>query len=45
MRLAGGRMEALIRYPVSFKLAAQVDERVAQAVMSTLGAQGPSPPA
>jgi hypothetical protein len=37
MRLTGGgRMEALIRYPVTFKDAAQTDERVAQAVVGTL---------
>ena len=36
MRLAGGHMEALIRYPVSFTQAAEIDERVAQAVLGTL---------
>jgi hypothetical protein len=33
MRLNGGRMEALIRYPVNYKQAADIDERVAQAVL------------
>jgi hypothetical protein len=36
LRLAAGRMEALIRYPVTVKQAAEVDERVAQAVMSSI---------
>ncbi len=44
MRLSGGRMEALIRYPVSYQRAGQIDEQVALAVMGTLGAQGASPP-
>jgi hypothetical protein len=39
MRLANGHMEALIRYPVTFKEAADIDERVAQAVLGTLGAE------
>jgi Mechanosensitive ion channel len=33
MRLNGGRMEALIRYPVNYKQAADIDERMAQAVL------------
>ena len=33
MRLNGGRMEALIRYPVNYRQAADIDERVAQAVL------------
>jgi hypothetical protein len=36
MRLAAGHMEALIRYPVTFKHAAEIDERVAQAVLSSI---------
>ena len=39
MRLATGRMEALIRYPVNLKQAADIDERVAQAVMGVTAAQ------
>jgi hypothetical protein len=45
LRLAGARMEALIRYPVSFKQAADLDERVAQAVVSTLAGPEAAPPA
>ncbi len=41
MRLVGGRMEALIRYPVTFKDAGEIDERVAQAVVSTLAEAAP----
>jgi small-conductance mechanosensitive channel len=33
LRLNSGRMEALIRYPVNYKQAADIDERVAQAVV------------
>lgn len=42
MRLAGGRMEALIRYPVGFTQAAQIDERVAQAVLGTIAQNTPA---
>jgi hypothetical protein len=45
LRLAGARMEALIRYPVSFKQAAELDERVAQAVVGTLAEPEAAPPA
>jgi hypothetical protein len=38
MRLAQGHMEALIRYPVTFKHAGETDERVAQAVLSSIAA-------
>jgi hypothetical protein len=38
MRLAAGHMDALIRYPVTFKHAAEIDERVAQAVLSSIAA-------
>ena len=38
MRLVGGRMEALIRYPVSLKHAAEIDERVSQGVLKVLAA-------
>jgi len=37
MHLANGRMEALIRYPVHLQHAAQIDERVAQAVLKVIG--------
>ncbi|HTV80938.1 MAG TPA: hypothetical protein VMF03_21990 [Steroidobacteraceae bacterium] len=33
MRLNAGHMEALLRYPVSYRQAADIDERVAQAVL------------
>jgi hypothetical protein len=39
MRLVGGRMEALIRYPVSLKHAAEIDERVSEAVLKVLAAE------
>ncbi len=45
LRLAGAKMEALIRYPVSFKQAAELDERVAQAVVGTLAEPEAPPPA
>jgi hypothetical protein len=38
MHLADGRMEALIRYPVSLKHAAEIDERVSEAVLKVLAA-------
>jgi Mechanosensitive ion channel len=41
MRLANGHMEAVIRYPVTFKDAADIDERVAQAVLGTIAAETP----
>ena len=44
MRLTGGHLEALIRYPVTFKNAAEIDERVAAAVVGTLAEEGASPP-
>ena len=40
MHLTNGRMEALIRYPVHLDHAAEIDERVAQAVMKVIAAQG-----
>jgi small-conductance mechanosensitive channel len=43
MRLNNGHMEALIRYPVNYRQAADIDERVAQAVLKALA--GPSSPA
>ena len=43
MRLTAGHMEALIRYPVTFNEAADIDERVAQAVLGTLAAETPVP--
>ena len=36
MHLVNGRMEALIRYPVHLKHAADIDERVAQAVLKVI---------
>jgi small-conductance mechanosensitive channel len=36
MHLANGRMEALIRYPVHLRHAAEIDERVAQAVLKVI---------
>jgi hypothetical protein len=36
MHLANGRMEALIRYPVHLVNAAEIDERVAQAVLKVV---------
>lgn len=36
MRLAGGRMEALIRYPVSLIHAVEIDEQVSAAVLKVL---------
>jgi small-conductance mechanosensitive channel len=36
MRLANGQMEALIRYPVHLQHAAEIDERVAQAVLKVI---------
>lgn len=38
MHLTNGRMEALIRYPVHLEHAAEIDERVAQAVMKVIAA-------
>jgi hypothetical protein len=42
MRLASGRMEALIRYPVSLKHAADIDERVSEVALKVLSASGDS---
>ena len=36
MRLNAGHMEALIRYPLNYKHAAEIDERVAEAVLKVL---------
>ncbi len=36
MRLSNGHMEALIRYPVHLEHAAEIDERVAQAVLKVI---------
>ena len=43
LRLNGGRMEALLRYPQDYQQAAQIDERVAQAVLKVLAQQAPAP--
>jgi hypothetical protein len=45
MHLASGRMEALIRYPVSLKHATEIDERVSEAVLKVLAASSDSSPA
>jgi small-conductance mechanosensitive channel len=37
MHLSNGQMEALIRYPVHLQYAAEIDERVAQAVLKVIG--------
>jgi hypothetical protein len=37
MRLADGRMQALIRYPVHLEHAAEIDERVSEAVLRVIG--------
>jgi hypothetical protein len=36
MHLADGKMQALIRYPVHLQHAAEIDERVAQAVLKVI---------
>jgi small-conductance mechanosensitive channel len=43
MHLANGQMEALIRYPVHFKHAAEIDERVAEAVLTAIAHHKPEP--
>jgi hypothetical protein len=43
MRLVNGHMEALIRYPVKYQEAADIDERVAQAVLATLATESAAP--
>ena len=40
MHLANGHMEALIRYPVHLEHAAQIDERVAEAVLKVIAESG-----
>jgi uncharacterized membrane protein len=42
MHLTNGRMEALIRYPVHLEHAAEIDERVAQAVMKVIAENSPA---
>jgi hypothetical protein len=46
MHLADGRMQALIRYPVHLENAAEIDERVSEAVLQALGesSEGGPPP-
>ena len=46
MHLADGRMQALIRYPVHLEHAAEIDERVSEAVLRVVGAgpEGGPPP-
>jgi Mechanosensitive ion channel len=39
VHLTGDRMEALIRYPVSLQHAAEIDERVSEAILKVLSAQ------
>ncbi len=45
MHLTNGRMEALIRYPVHLEHAAEIDERVAQAVMKVIAESSQGQPA
>jgi Mechanosensitive ion channel len=45
MHIAGGRMEALIRYPVSLKHATEIDERVSEAVLKVLATSSDIPSA
>jgi hypothetical protein len=40
MRLSNGHMEALIRYPVHLEQAADIDERIAQAVLKIIAESG-----
>jgi hypothetical protein len=40
MHLSNGHMEALIRYPVHLQDAAEIDERVAQAVLKVIAENG-----
>jgi hypothetical protein len=42
MHLANGHMEALIRYPVHLKHAAEIDERVAEAVLTAIAEKQPA---
>jgi small-conductance mechanosensitive channel len=46
MHLADGRMQALIRYPVHLEHAAEIDERVSEAVLQVVGtgSEGSPPP-
>jgi hypothetical protein len=46
MHLADGRMQALIRYPVHLEHAAEIDERVSEAVLQVIGtgSEGGPPP-
>jgi hypothetical protein len=46
MHLADGRMQALIRYPVHLEHAAEIDERVSEAVLQVVGTgpEGGPPP-
>ncbi|HLZ98799.1 MAG TPA: hypothetical protein VKP66_12750 [Steroidobacteraceae bacterium] len=46
MHLADGRMQALVRYPVHLEHAAEIDERVSEAVLEVIGAssEGSPPP-
>jgi hypothetical protein len=36
MHLSNGQMQALVRYPVHLQHAAEIDERVAQAVLKVI---------
>jgi hypothetical protein len=44
MHLADGRMQALIRYPVHLEHAAEIDERVSEAVLGVIGASSEGSP-
>jgi hypothetical protein len=43
MHLANGRMEALIRYPISLTHATEIDEQVSEAVLKVLAAGNDKP--
>jgi small-conductance mechanosensitive channel len=44
MHLADGRMQALVRYPVHLEHAAEIDERVSEAVLGVIGASSEGSP-
>ena len=44
MRLSEGHMEALIRYPVHLKHAAEIDERVSEAILKVTEETEDQPP-
>jgi hypothetical protein len=44
MRLADGRMQALVRYPVNLKHANEIEERVSAALLQVIADQQPATP-